>query len=144
SSLAHSSEEGPPFSGERRNLALTPRSLEPPPMHNLIIRFLRGARKLKPPRPNLIPSWDLAVVFQALQQDRFEPLQSVNIDALSLKMALLTALTSVKRVGDLQALSVNSSCLEFGPGDSHVVLRPWPGYVPKTRSLPCKLSLLRK
>ncbi|KAI2668473.1 Protein P [Labeo rohita] len=64
--------------------------------HDLIIRFLRGARRLNPSRPNLIPSWGLAVVLQALQQDRFEPLQSVDINALSMKMALLTALTSVK------------------------------------------------
>ncbi|KAL0147528.1 hypothetical protein M9458_057156, partial [Cirrhinus mrigala] len=72
-----------------------------------------------PPRSHLIPSWDLAVVLQGLQQDPFEPLQSVELDALSFKTALLTALTSIKRVGDLQALSVNSSCLEFGPADSH-------------------------
>ncbi|KAL0147254.1 hypothetical protein M9458_057440 [Cirrhinus mrigala] len=32
SSLAHSSEEGPPFSGEGHNLAPVPRSLKPPPM----------------------------------------------------------------------------------------------------------------
>ncbi|KAL0152396.1 hypothetical protein M9458_052119, partial [Cirrhinus mrigala] len=32
SSLAHSSEEGPPLSGEGHNLAPAPRSLEPPPM----------------------------------------------------------------------------------------------------------------
>ncbi|KAI2656338.1 hypothetical protein H4Q32_013232 [Labeo rohita] len=31
-SLAHSSEEGPPFSGEGHNLAPAPRSLEPPPL----------------------------------------------------------------------------------------------------------------
>ncbi|KAI2653489.1 ORF V: Enzymatic polyprotein [Labeo rohita] len=71
-----------------------------------------------------------------LQQDPFEPLQSVELDALSFKTALLTALTSIKRVGDLQALSVNSSCLEFGPADSHVVLRPRPGYVPKVPTTP--------
>ncbi|KAL0148432.1 hypothetical protein M9458_056242 [Cirrhinus mrigala] len=230
-SLAHSSEEGPPFSGEGHNLAPAPRSLEPPPLvpgrdqedfrylspsvvntllqarapstrrlydlkwrifvnwcsshgkdprscgiksvlsflqegldrylsastlkvhvaaisanhdlvggrsvgkHDLIIRFLRGARRLNPPQSHLIPSWDLAVVLQGLQQDPFEPLQSVKLDALSFK-ALLTALTSIKRVGDLQALSVNSSCLEFGPADSHVVLRPRPGYVPKVPTTP--------
>ncbi|KAL0152056.1 hypothetical protein M9458_052640, partial [Cirrhinus mrigala] len=214
-SLAHSSEEGPPFSGEGHNLAPAPRSLEPPPLvpgrdqedfrdlspsvvntllqarapstrrlydlkwriidprscgiksvlsflqegldrhlsastlkvhvaaisanydlvgrsvgkHDLIIR-------LNPPRPHLIPSWDLAVVLQGLQQDPFEPLQSVELDALSFKTAFLTALTSIKRVGDLQALSMNSSCLEFGPADSHIVLRPRPGYVPKVPTTP--------
>ncbi|KAI2643795.1 hypothetical protein H4Q32_029973 [Labeo rohita] len=200
-SLAHSSEEGPPLSGEGHNLAPAPRSLEPPPMvpgrdqedfrdlspsvvntllqarapstrqlYDLkwrifenwcspqgkdprrcgiesVLSFLqggldrhlsastlkiggetrfdnqvpKGARRLNPPWPHLIFSRDLAVVLQGLQQDLFEPLQSVKLDALSLKMALLTALTSFKRVGDLQALSVNSSCLEFGPADSHSV-----------------------
>ncbi len=27
--------------------------------HDLVIRFLRGARRLNPPRPHLVPSWDL-------------------------------------------------------------------------------------
>ncbi|KAI2643070.1 enzymatic polyprotein [Labeo rohita] len=40
------------------------------------------------------------------------------------------------RVGDLQAFSVNEACLEFGPADSHVVLRPRPGYVPKVPTTP--------
>ncbi len=47
-----------------------------------------------------------------------------------------TALASVKRVGDLQAFSVDNSCLEFGPGNSHVVLRPRPEYVPKVPTMP--------
>ncbi len=55
---------------------------------------------------------------------------------LSLKTALLTALTSIKRVGDLQAFSVSEECLVFGPVYSHVVLRPRPGYVPKVPTMP--------
>ncbi len=104
--------------------------------HDLVIRFLRGAWRLNPPRSRLIPSWDLTVVFQALQRDPFEHLQSVEFSALSMKTALLTVLTSVKRVGDLHALSVNESCLEFRPAGSHVVLRPRPGYVPKLPTTP--------
>ncbi|KAL1267190.1 hypothetical protein QQF64_002865 [Cirrhinus molitorella] len=46
------------------------------------------------------------------------------------------ALTSVKRMGDLQALSVSPSCLEFGPNDSKVVLKPRRGYVPKVPTTP--------
>ncbi len=34
------------------------------------------------------------------------------------------------------AFSVDDSCLEFGPGNSHVVLRPRPGYVPKVPNTP--------
>ncbi len=37
------------------------------------IRFLRGARRLNPPRPPSIPSWDLSLVLRALQQGPFEP-----------------------------------------------------------------------
>ncbi len=84
--------------------------------HDLVIRFLRGARRLNPPRPHLVPSWDLPSVLSALRGAPFEPLQSVELKFLSLKTVLLSALATVKRVGDLQAFSVDDSCLEFGPG----------------------------
>ncbi len=104
--------------------------------HDLVIRFLRGARRLNPPRPHLVPSWDLPSVLSALRGAPFEPLQSVELKFLSLKTVLLSALATVKRVGDLQAFSVDDLCLEFGPADSHVVLRPRPGYVPKVPTMP--------
>ncbi len=104
--------------------------------HYLVVRFLRGARRLNPPRPPSLPSWDLALVLRALQIAPFEPLQSVELKFLSMKTLLLTALASIKRVGDLQAFSVDESCLEFGPADSSATLRPRPGYVPKVPTTP--------
>ncbi len=104
--------------------------------HDLIVRFLRGARRLNPPRPPLMPSWDLSIVLAGLQRGPFEPLDSVELKYLSAKTALLTALTSIKRVRDLQAFSVSEECLVFGPDYSHVVLRPRPGYVPKVPTTP--------
>ncbi len=104
--------------------------------HDLVVRFLRGARRLNPPRPPSIPSWDLALVLRALQIAPFEPLQSADLRILSMKTLLLVALASIKRVGDLQAFSVDESCLEFGPGDGHVLLSPRPGYVPKVPTTP--------
>ncbi len=104
--------------------------------HDLIVRFLRGARRLNPSRPPLMPSWDLSIVLVGLQRGPFEPLDSVELKYLSAKTALLTALTSIKRVGDLQAFSVSEECLVFGPDYSHVVLRPRPGYVPKVPTTP--------
>lgn len=71
--------------------------------HDLIIRFLRGARRLNPPCSHFVPSWDLSLVLAALQGAPFETLQSVGLKILSLKMTLLTALASVKRVEDPQA-----------------------------------------
>ncbi len=96
--------------------------------NDLVIRFLRGARRLNPPRPHLVPSWDLPSVLMALKGDPFKPLQSIELKVLSLKTVLLAALATVKRVDD--------SCLEFGPGNSCVVLRPRPGYVPKVPTMP--------
>ncbi|KAI2668135.1 Tyrosine recombinase slr0733 [Labeo rohita] len=104
--------------------------------NQLIVRFLRGARRVNPPRLHPIPSWDLSVALQGLREAPYEPLASVELKYLSLKTALLTALASIKRVGDLQAFSVDETCLEFGPGDSHVILRPRPGYVPKVPTTP--------
>ncbi|XP_042611586.1 extracellular calcium-sensing receptor-like [Cyprinus carpio] len=69
----------------------------------------------------MVPAWDLPMVLGSLKGSTFEPLQSANLKTLSLKTALLLALASIKRVGDLQALSVS---LESGPNDSKVILKP--------------------
>ncbi len=83
-----------------------------------------------------MPSWGLSIILAGLQRVPFEPLDSVELKFLSAKTALLTALTSIKKVGDLQAFSVSKGCLVFGPVYSHVVLRPRPGYVPKVPTTP--------
>ncbi|CAM4728577.1 unnamed protein product [Leuciscus chuanchicus] len=83
-----------------------------------IIRFLRGARRMNPPRPPSVPIWDLSLVLEAMKAHPFEPMETVDMKYLTLKTVFLIALSSVKRVGDLHALSVNASCLEFGPNDS--------------------------
>ncbi len=46
-------------------------------------------------------------------------------------MVFLLAITSLKRVGDLQALAISPTCLEFAPGGVKAILHPKPGYVPK-------------
>ncbi len=109
---------------------------------NSVVRFLKGARRLNPPRPLTVPTWDLPTVQRALKGPPFEPLQSTNLRSLSLKTALLLALASVKRVGDLQALSISPACLEFGPNDSKVVLKPRHGYVPKVLSTPFRAQVI--
>ncbi len=65
----------------------------------------------------------------------------VDLWPMSLKTALLLALASVKQVGNLQALSVSASCLEFGPNDCKVVLQPRSGYVPKLLSTPFRAQI---
>ncbi len=41
------------------------------------------------------------------------------------------AITSLKRIGDLQALSISPSCLDFAPGLVKVILHPHPNYLLK-------------
>ncbi len=108
-----------------------------------VVRFLRGAKRLNPPRPLTVPTWDLPMVLRALRGPPFVPLQSTTLLSLSLKTALLLALVSVKRVGDLQALSINPACLKFGPNDSKVILKPRQGYVPKCFPLHSELRSSR-
>ncbi len=49
---------------------------------------LTGARRLHPPRPPSVPPWDLEVVLKALSHPSFEPLTSVDLKELSIKIAL--------------------------------------------------------
>ncbi|KAL0165908.1 hypothetical protein M9458_037752, partial [Cirrhinus mrigala] len=110
--------------------------------NNLVVRFLKGSRRMNPSRPHTIPTWDLSTVLRALKSSPFEPLSDADLKILTLKSALLLALVSVKRIGDLQALSISPSCLEFGPGDSKVILKPRHGYVPKVPSTPFRAQVV--
>ncbi|KAL0172543.1 hypothetical protein M9458_032854, partial [Cirrhinus mrigala] len=110
--------------------------------NNLVVRFLKGSRRMNPSRPHTIPTWDLSTVLRALKSSPFEPLSDADLKTLTLKSALLLALVSVKRIGDLQALSISPSCLEFGPGDSKVILKPRHGYVPKVPSTPFRAQVV--
>ncbi len=129
-SLANSSEEGSAFSETGHPLAPASRLVE---------------------TPRMVPGWDAEVLGDLPQEVAltiasarapftitapFEPLQSVELNFLSMKTLPLTVLASIKRVGDLQAFSVDDSCLEFGPADSSATLRPRPGYVPKVPTTP--------
>ncbi len=102
--------------------------------HRMVSAFMRGIRRLRPTRPMAVPSWDLSVILEGLVAAPFEPLESAPEWRLTLKVTLLLALTSLKRVGDLQALSVNEMCMDFAPGLVKVTLRPMPGYIPKVLS----------
>ncbi len=66
---------------------------------NLIVRFLRGVRRLRPPRPPLVNCWNLSIVLTGLQRAPIEPLESIKLKFMSAETGLLTALISIKRVG---------------------------------------------
>ncbi len=92
--------------------------------HKLVVAFLKGVNRLNPPCRVMIPQWDLNVVLDKLYMHPFEPLSLADIKWLSLKTAFLIAISSAKRVSELNALSVALQCLQWGPEDSKVTL--WP------------------
>ncbi len=110
--------------------------------NNLVVRFLKGSRRLNPPCPVTVPTLDLPTVLRALKSPPFEPLQSVDLHPLMLKTALLLALASVKCMGDLQVLSDSPSCLKFGPNDDKIVLKPRHGYIPIVLSTPFRAQVI--
>lgn len=99
--------------------------------HVLVSRFLRGARWLRPLYRPWVPSWDLSIVIEGLSDSPFKPLESASEKLQTFKVPLLVAITSLKRIGDLQALSVTSSCLNLALGLVNVILHPKPHYVLK-------------
>ncbi len=75
--------------------------------HDLIVRF---ARRLKAPRPPLVPSWDLSIVLVGLQSGTFEPLYSLELKFLSARTVLhfqrsLPPVGASSQLGKEQALS---------------------------------------
>ncbi len=111
----------------------------------LVSRFLCGTLRLRPVARNRVPTWDLAIVLQGLSLAPVEPLEDVPAKFLTLKALFLLAISSLMRIGDLQALSVAPLCLEFAPGMVKAFLHPRPCYVPKVMwrvLLCCKPSVL--
>ncbi len=108
---------------------------QPVGRHPLVTRFLRGALRLRPPVRSRIPPWDLAVVLDALCRPPFEPIEDISDRHLTLKTVFLLAISSLKRFGDLQALSVAPTHLDISPGMAKAFLYPRAGYVPKVPSV---------
>ncbi len=102
--------------------------------HRMVSAFMHGVRQLRLVRPTAVPSWDFSVVLEGLVMAPFEPLESASERILTLKVTLLLAFTSLKKVGDLQPFSVSETCMYFAPGLVKVTLRPRPGYIPKVLS----------
>lgn len=104
--------------------------------HPLVSRILLGVRHLR----LRFPSGDLEVLLEGFSMVPSEPLESASEKVLILKVIFLLAITLLKRVGDLKALSVASSCLEFDHAGVKAILCPRPDYVSKVpSSVPCSV-----
>ncbi|KAJ8368701.1 hypothetical protein SKAU_G00087290 [Synaphobranchus kaupii] len=111
----------------------------------LLKHFMRGAHRLLPVSKPLAPSRDLNVILEALSSAPFERVESVELKLLFLKIVLLLALTTGKRVSELQALSIHPSCLRFAQDYGRVVLKANPAFIPKVidPTYSCSLVELR-
>ncbi len=97
----------------------------------IVSRFMKGVRRLRPVTKPMLPAWDLSLVLEALREAPFEPLEQADLKIILYKTALLLALASMKRVGELHALSINPACIRFTQNFTKVTLRPNPAFVPK-------------
>lgn len=82
-----------------------------------------------PPTPFLMPQWDLNLVLTFLMGSPFEPLHSFPLRLLSFKTVFLVAVTSARRVSELQALSSKPPFLTLHA--ERMVLRTRAAFLPK-------------
>ena len=104
--------------------------------HPLVSQFMKGARRLRPPKAPLVASWELDVVLRSFMTPPFEPLSSLELWELSVKTAVLLAMVSAKRVRELQYMhfSTQPSCLTLAEDGSKAVLWPNSTFLPKVLS----------
>uniref|UniRef100_A0A803JK98 Reverse transcriptase domain-containing protein n=1 Tax=Xenopus tropicalis TaxID=8364 RepID=A0A803JK98_XENTR len=100
--------------------------------HNDIRTFLQGVSRIKPPFRHPVPPWDLNLVLNALTEPPFEPLDSADLCVLTWKTVFLIAISSIRRVSELSALSCSPPFLIFQ--EDRAVLRTAPGFLPKVVS----------
>ncbi len=61
---------------------------------SVVIKVLRGARRMNPPRPRTVPLWDITTILRALKGPPFEPLQSSSLRVLSVMNLVATHSTA--------------------------------------------------
>lgn len=96
----------------------------------LVTRWLRGYKAINPPRQLTVPPWDLAIVLAALRENPFEPLEKASLKYLTFKAIFLLAVTSVRRVSELQALTSGPPFCTINPRS--ILLRVNASFCPKT------------
>ncbi|XP_072010847.1 uncharacterized protein [Engystomops pustulosus] len=100
--------------------------------HRWVKRFIAAANRIRPQILKRVPSWDLSLVLDALSRPPFEPLKDASIKNLTLKTSLLIAVTSARRLGELQAISIREPYMCILP--DRITLTLDPSFVPKVAS----------
>ena len=95
-----------------------------------ITRLMANLKRHTAKPRNLMPSWDLAAVLEALKEGPFEPLRKADLKWVTLKTVFLIALASGKRRGELHSLRFDS--FSRTENWSRITLRPDPAFISKT------------
>ena len=97
-----------------------------------IARFFKGLSRQRPVRTSSLPVWNLSLVLQALTKEPFEPLESCSLKLITLKTVFLVAITTARRVGELEALSIRAPYFQIFP--DRVIFKTDPAFLPKVAS----------
>ena len=84
--------------------ALAPRHIFTPAQLGTLNKLYNVFHKRRPPKPSLIPTWDIGLVLRAFLLAPFEPLETASLEAVTCKMFVLIALTLGAHRGELCAL----------------------------------------
>lgn len=71
--------------------------------HPLVIRYMKGVFALRPPKPRYVTTWDVNGVLSYLR--KLSPVKHLTLKDLTLKLAMLMALTQAARVQTLHLIS---------------------------------------
>jgi len=74
--------------------------------NKLVVRFMKGVSKLRPPKPKYQNTWDPAPVLSYLCT--LEPLASISLELLTLKLIMLIALATGQRQQTLHAIDIRN------------------------------------
>lgn len=78
--------------------------------HPFIARFMKGVYNLKPPKPRYKQIWDVRIVLQFLR--KLSPAKTLSLKALTLKVCMLIAIVSGRRVQTLHKLRINAMSIK--------------------------------
>lgn len=81
----------------------------------MIVRFFRAMAKIRPGPLISFPKWNLSLVLQGLTKSPFEPIEEASLRFLTLKTILLVAVTSGRRICEIQALSTQEPFMRYLP-----------------------------
>ncbi|XP_071982985.1 uncharacterized protein [Engystomops pustulosus] len=100
--------------------------------HKWIQRFVKATSRLRPHLKQNIPNWDLSLVLNHLIGPPFEPLENTDLRSLTLKLTFLIAITSARRLKEIQALSLREPYLRVL--EDRVILTLDKTFAPKVSS----------